>query len=158
VQIALYHTWYFRDDVLVRPGTAPLDLLNGDAITATGGQPRHQLELQLGYSNNGLGARLSGDWQSGTAVAGAPGSPGGDLHFSPLATANLRLFADLGRLGSLGTHAWARGARVTLSLTNVTDARERVRDATGATPLRYQPDYLDPLGRTVKISLRKLFF
>jgi hypothetical protein len=33
-----------------------------------------------------------------------------------------------------------------------------VRDATGATPVRYQPDYLDPLGRTVMFSIRKLFF
>jgi phosphoribosylformylglycinamidine (FGAM) synthase PurS component len=33
-----------------------------------------------------------------------------------------------------------------------------VRDAAGATPISYQPAFLDPLGRTVRISLRKLFF
>jgi hypothetical protein len=30
-----------------------------------------------------------------------------------------------------------------------------VRDAKGMTPQAYQPDYLDPLGRTVKLTLRK---
>jgi len=32
-----------------------------------------------------------------------------------------------------------------------------VRDSSGATPLRYQPFLLDPLGRTVTLSLRKVF-
>ena len=35
---------------------------------------------------------------------------------------------------------------------------QRVSDATGATPITYQPDYLDPLGRSVRVSIRKLFF
>jgi hypothetical protein len=32
-----------------------------------------------------------------------------------------------------------------------------VRDAAGNVPLSYQPDLLDPLGRTIMISFRKLF-
>jgi hypothetical protein len=31
-----------------------------------------------------------------------------------------------------------------------------VRDQNGATPQAYQRDYLDPLGRTVRIGFRKL--
>ena len=48
--------------------------------------------------------------------------------------------------------------RVTLGVDNIFDSRQRVRDATGMTPVSYQPDYLDPLGRTVRVSVRKLFF
>jgi len=33
-----------------------------------------------------------------------------------------------------------------------------VHDATGQTPLSYQPAYLNPAGRTVSLSVRKLFF
>jgi len=33
-----------------------------------------------------------------------------------------------------------------------------VRDANGVTPISYQPDYLDPTGRAVRLSIRKLFF
>ena len=68
------------------------------------------------------------------------------------------MFANLQQIGSLAKHPWARGARITFAITNLTDNRERVRDASGATPLRYQPDLLDPFGRTIKISIRKLFF
>jgi hypothetical protein len=33
----------------------------------------------------------------------------------------------------------------------------KVADPTGATPLNFQPAYLDPLGRTWRVELRKLF-
>ncbi len=37
------------------------------------------------------------------------------------------------------------------------DAKPHVRDAAGERPFNYQPDLLDPLGRTVSVSIRKLF-
>ena len=50
------------------------------------------------------------------------------------------------------------GARISLKIDNIFDTRPRVRDATGATPLRYQAGYLDPLGRVIRIEFRKLIF
>jgi len=158
LQISLYHTWYFRDDILIRDGGPRLDLLDGGTTGSGGGQPRHELELQAGLTNNGIGVRLTGKWQSPTTVTGGVGTATGDLHFSGLATANLRLFADLGQQPSLVKHRWARGTRVTLSVTNLLDSRQHVRDANGLTPLSYQSAYLDPMGRTIRFSLRKLFF
>jgi len=32
-----------------------------------------------------------------------------------------------------------------------------VRDNSGATPLRYQRGYLEPIGRTIDLSFRKIF-
>ena len=160
LQLAVYYTLHLRDEVLIRDGVPVLDLLNGSATGSSGGQPRHEVQAQAGFSRNGLGARLSANWQSGTVVDGS-GSGGIDdnLRFSGLATADLRLFSDLGQLPGLAhSHPWVRGMRVTVALTNLLDSRLRVRDATGATPISYQPDLLNPLGRTVKISLRKLFF
>lgn len=166
LQFALYHTWHFRDTVLVRQGGPLLDALNGDVIGASGGgQARHELEGQFGYANNGIGVRLSGNYQTGTQVngfgSGATGSASGTgaLNFGSLSTFDLRLFADVGQqLRFVRKHPWARGVRVTAGITNLFDTRQRVTDATGAVPFSYQPDYLDPLGRTVRISLRKLFF
>ncbi|WP_454884507.1 TonB-dependent receptor [Sphingomonas oryzagri] len=158
LQLSVYHTWYFRDDILTRPGGPMLDLLDGGTSGSGGGQPRHEVQVQLGVTNNGIGVRMTGQWQSATTVDGGASSPTGDLHFSSLATANLRLFADLGANPSLMKHRWARGMRVTLSLNNITNSRQHVRDANGDTPLSYQPAYLDPMGRTIKISIRKLFF
>ncbi|WP_183109655.1 TonB-dependent receptor [Sphingomonas sp. So64.6b] len=158
LQFGIFHTWHLTDKVLIADGGPSLDLLNGDAIGGSGGQSRHEVQLQAGYTNNGAGLRLSGNYRSGTRVnGGTPGAPE-PLAFSALTTLNVRLFADLGqRLDLLKKHPWLRGTRITLAFDNVFDSRQRVTDVNGATPISYQPDYLDPLGRTVKLSIRKLF-
>ncbi|MBC3943514.1 TonB-dependent receptor [Sphingomonas albertensis] len=159
VQFAVYHTWHFTDRVLVANGGPSLNLLDGDAIGSSGGQSRHELEAQAGYTNNGLGARISANYATGTRVNGGTAAAPETLNFGGLATANLRLFADLGqRLEWVKARPWLRGMRISLSVENVLNTRQRVTDATGATPNNYQPDYLDPLGRTVRLSIRKLFF
>lgn len=159
LQFALYHTWRFRDDVLVRPGGPFIDLLNGGSLGRGGGSPRHEIEAQAGITRNGLGARLSANWQSGTTVDGATGLAADRLRFGPLATVDFRLFANLGGMPKMvADHPWLRGARVTVSVDNLFNQRQRVRDASGATPANYQPDLLDPLGRTIRVSFRKLFF
>jgi len=71
---------------------------------------------------------------------------------------NLRLFADLGQERELvAKYPILHGARLTLSVANLFGARQRVRDASGATPLAFQPDILDPAGRIVRLSFRKVF-
>ena len=92
-------------------------------------------------------------------VKGAPGSATGDLAFSDLATLNLRLWANIGARPDIWKkYPYLRGARLTLSATNLFDARQSVKSALGVTPLSYQGAYLDPNGRVVMLSLRKLFF
>ena len=158
LQIAVYDTWTLKDTVLIRQGVPVLDLLHGSAVGASGGQSAHEVELQLGYSNNGLGVRLSGNYRSGSVVRAGAGSTIGDLTFEPLATATLRLFADLSQMPALIGKSWTRGTRITFTVNNITGSRQRVRDANGDTPIRYQPAYLDPLGRTVGVTIRKLLF
>lgn len=158
LQFAAYHTWQFENSILIREGLPELDLLNGSASGSRGGQPRHQIQLQGGYVVNGLGARVSANWQSATEVNG--GTTGNDqLRFGSLATADLRLFANLGQQPALvRDHPWLRGTRVTLSVDNIFNQRQEVTSAQGTVPLSYQGGFLDPLGRTVRISVRKLFF
>ena len=162
LSFSLYHTWHLTENILIAPGVPELDLLDGDATGSSGGQPRHEVEARIGYMNNGIGARLGVDWESGTHVDGAlTGTAAGSsrLDFGSLATANLRLFANLGQMPALvKKHPFLRGSRVSIGIDNIFNSRRDVRDATGATPLRYQPDILDPLGRAVTISFRKLFF
>ncbi|MBB5730208.1 TonB-dependent receptor [Sphingomonas prati] len=161
VQFAVYHTWQFRNDVVIRDGVPVLDLLDGAASGTGGGAPRHQVEVQAGVFRNGYGARLSGDWQSKTFVrAGgtAAGAGDGDLFFSSLATVDLRLFADFSQIPALVPYRFARGMRVSFSVNNLFNQRQGVRDVAGVTPLGYQPGYLDPIGREVRLSVRKLFF
>ncbi len=161
IQFALYHTWNLTQRVTVANGGPVLDALNGDIIgsSTSDGQSRHEFEGQAGYSNNGIGVRLSANYATGTRVnGGTPANPQ-PLRFEGLATADLRLFADLGQqLALVKAHPWVRGARITLSVDNIFNGRQQVRDLAGVTPINYQPDYRDPLGRTVRLSLRKLFF
>lgn len=162
LSFSLYHTWHLTESILIAPGVPQLNLLDGDATGSSGGQPRHEIEGRVGYSNNGLGARLGVNWESGTHVNGAlSGTSGGPsrLDFGSLATVDLRLFANLGQMPSLvKRHPFLRGARVSIGIDNIFNARRDVTDASGMTPLRYQPGYLDPLGRTITIAFRKLFF
>jgi outer membrane receptor protein involved in Fe transport len=161
LQFGLYHTWRFEDSILIREGVPELDLLNGSATGSRGGRPRHEIEGQAGIFKNGFGARLTANWQSGTEVRGLPATGGGtssDLFFSDFASVNLRLFANLGQQSFVTKNPWLRGTRVSIGVNNLFNARPNVRDASGTTPLQYQPDYLDPLGRSVTLSIRKLFF
>ena len=158
LQLTLFHTWRFKDEVVIRDGVPKLDFLNGSAVGNRGGRPRHQIEAQGGISKNGFGGRFTANWISGTTVHGGALDSSGDLRFSDLTTINLRLFADIGQQPFAREHRWMRGLRVTLKVNNLFNSRPSVRDAMGTIPLSYQPDYLDPLGRTVALSIRKQFF
>ena len=155
LNFSLTDTITFVDRVSIGPGLPVLDYLHGEAAGSGGGTPRHNVEARAGWSNNGLGARLGANWRSATRVDGPNGD---DLKFSSLATFDLRLFANLGDQPELALkHPWLRGTQLRLEATNIFDAKPRVRDAAGGVPLNYQPDLLNPLGRTVMISFRKLF-
>ncbi len=155
LQFSAYHTLLLMDEVRIRPGLPLLDHLDGEAADGGGGRSRHQIELEGGWANNGLGARLSHDWKSGTRV---DGGPSGKLDFAPLGTFNLRLFANLGeRLDLVARYPLLRGTQVRFGVENLFDSKQKVRDNARLTPVGYQPDLLDPQGRTLSFSIRKLF-
>lgn len=161
ITLALFHTWRLEDTILIRQGVPELDLLDGSATGSRGGRSRHSVELRAGVTKNGLGARINADWNSATRIT-ANRSTGQasaqDLRFGALTTVNLRLFADLGQQRKLTTAVpFLRRSRVTLAFDNLFDQRLDVRDTAGLVPIGYQPDLLDPLGRSVRVSFRKLF-
>lgn len=152
---SVQHLVRLEDDVLLRSGTPVLDLLDGGALDARGGRSRHEIEIQAGVFRRGLGGRLTANWFSGTTVRGFP-TAAGDLSFSSLATINLNLFANVSAfLGSSRTPKWANGVRLSLGATNLFNRRIDVRDAGGLTPINYQRAYLNPLGRSLNLSVRK---
>jgi hypothetical protein len=155
LQFSLTDTITFVDKVRITPGGPELDYLHGEAAGSTGGTPRHNVEAQAGWSNNGLGARLGADWRSGTDVTTLTGD---NLRFSPVGTFNLHLFANPGDIPEVAVkHPWLRGTQFRLEVNNLFDSRPQVHDAAGNVPLNYQPGLLDPIGRTVMVTFRKLF-
>ena len=156
LQLSFYHTVRFEDRVVIREGVPPLDFLNGSAAGNRGGRPRHEIEAQANLTRNGFGARITANWQSATRVDNVAGSA---LNFDDLATVNLRLFANLGQQRRLVEAVpFLRGSRLTLSVDNLFNSRPQVTDAFGMTPEAYRGAYLDPLGRSIRISFRKQFF
>jgi hypothetical protein len=156
IQFSLTDTITLVDKVRITAGGPEIDYLHGDAAGSSGGTPRHNVQAQAGWSNNGLGARISANWRSGSTVTALTGD---DLRFSPLGTFDLRLFANPGDMPEVAVkHPWLRGTQVRLDITNIFNSRPQVRDANGIVPINYQPNLLDPLGRTIMISFRKLFF
>lgn len=156
----LTHVWRLKDAVVVQDGITELNLLNGAGLDQRGGRSRHEIEFQAGAFKRGVGARLSARWQSSTFIRGQPvGSSAGasDLHFSQPLIFNINLFANLeDRLKGKFSKV-LKGSRVSLSITNILNRRQKVRDEEGITPQSYQPAFFDPLGRVVSISYRKRF-
>ena len=155
--VSLYHTYRLSEQVLVAQGGPSLDLLNGDALSG-GGVARHALELESGTFYKGMGVRLVGRYNAPTTVngSGLPGSS--DLRFSGLFGFDLRVFADLGQREVLTKLSpFFKGARLSFRIDNVFDARQKITDGSGAVPLSYQRDYVDPRGRVIEVELRKMF-
>lgn len=157
-QLSVYHTWRLTDEVTIRKGLPVLDQLDGSAINSRTGQARHEVQIQGGYFKDGLGMRFNGSWKASTWVNG--GATGGQtLYFSDLATVGVNFFANFAvpaRKKAVDRFPILKGAQVSLNFDNIFDAKQTVRDQNGKTPQAYQRDYLDPLGRTVRIGFRKL--
>jgi hypothetical protein len=157
VEFSLFDTWYLRDVTLIRSGIPELNLLDGAPSDVSGGEPRRKIEFHTLYHRDGVGVLLAVAWRRPTVVgSGDPAAPD-PIYFSSLGTADLRVFLDLGHLPLMRGAPWAQGARASLAVTNLFDRRLSVHDADGATPTAFEPGFLDPLGRVLALTIRKVF-
>jgi len=153
--VSINHMIELENQILIAPGLAPLDQLDGQG-TGAFGLPRNTTRLEAGIFGSGAGARLSVRYTGDARLQGS-GLPGSsDIFFDDLATINLRVFADLGRL--LGDNDGAfKNSRISLRTDNIFNARRTIRDENGITPTTYQPFLIDPVGRYLGVDIRKLF-
>jgi hypothetical protein len=153
--VSLNHTIELDNEILIAPGLAPLDQLDGQATSAFG-LPRHTSRLEAGLFGQGAGMRLSGRYTGSTRLdgSGLPGSTA--VFFNDLATFDLRLFANIDQLTGSESPI-LKNVRVSLRADNIFDAQLRVVDENGDTPLNFQPFLIDPVGRFIGIDIRKLF-
>jgi iron complex outermembrane recepter protein len=154
--VSVFHAIKLRDKIQIAAAFPQLDLLNGDATGQNGGSPRHVVDLEAGWFNRGIGGRVIGAYQSATNLRGSRFS--NDLRFSDLVTVNLRLFVNFEQRKKLTARMpFLRGSRIAFRVNNLFNDIQNVRDSLGGVPLRFQPGFVDPLGRTVEISFRKIF-
>ena len=154
-QLTVNHSIALKDEIRIRPGLDPVNLLKGGAIGIAGGRGRDQIDATAALTSGGTGVRAGLLWRGSNLLETRFGDTTGFVRFSPILTVNVRAFADMRRL--FPNSDWSRSARLSLNVLNLTNDRQRVRDSFGNTPLQYQPGYRDPLGRTIELEIRKVF-
>jgi hypothetical protein len=156
VFLSIYHTWRLQDLVFLKRAGPALDVLRVGASDGFGALSRHEIDIRAGIFKRGLGTNLSLKWQS-AAYLQAGSTNAEALRFTYRPFVGFNFFYNLGdRLGPKSPKV-LRGMRLSLSVKNLLNARTRVRDGLGLTPLSYQPAILDPEGQVVSISVRKSF-
>lgn len=156
--VSLFHTISLEETILIRPGVQELDLLNGSAIGSNGGAARHLVELEGGIFNNGIGARINGNFRSGTSVDGDILTGSSDLRFGSLATLDFRLFFNIdSRPKLVKALPFLKGSRVSFRVNNVFNAIQNITDSSGDVPINFQRGFIDPRGRFVQFRFRKRF-
>lgn len=150
--INLTTNYRLQDRLVLRNGLPSLDLLNGATIDGTSGRPEWDVDGTVGGNygpfNVGVYARL----QAPTRIRSA--SAVSDLRFS--AKTWLTLYGSLD-IAKIAHRPWSKQMSLQFTVENMLNDRIQVRDRTGATPNRFQAAYLDPLGLSVRLGLRKLF-
>lgn len=138
--------------VSLRPGLAPLDLLGGDTLNGTGGRPRWDVEAAIGGSVGpvtlGTFSRLQGPTRIRSDLAAS------DLNFSGRTWIVLYSMVDIEKLVE---RPWTKRLTLQFTVENLLNDRINVTDRTGAVPNRFQPAFLDPVGRSIRVGVRKLF-
>lgn len=153
--LSVEHSWILHSVRRAQFSLPEIDLLAGGATGYGGGLPRHIVRVSANLAGRGLGIQLYGTWRSATQIKADQAPSPNDLFFSPQTNVDMRIFADLGTLVP-GSRV-LKGARLSVAVTNLLDAKQRVRDGNGLTPIRYQPYLLNPLGRVISIGIRKAF-
>ncbi len=155
--ISVFHTVRLQDEIVIATGLPILDLLDGSATGSRGGSSRNEIQAQGGVFRNGMGAFVNANWRQGTRVDGGTGP---DLFFADQTTVNLNVFIDLNSQASwVAKFPWLKGSRVNLGVQNLFGTRPEVTSSAGGdVPLNYQSDYLDPQGRVVSLTFRKILF
>jgi len=153
--LSIEHNWILRSVRRAELALPEIDLLAGGATGYGGGLPRHTVRVSANLADRGVGIQLYGTWRSTSLIKAGDAPSPSDVFFSAQTNVDMRFFADLGTL--VPGRAVLKGSRLSVSVTNLLDSKQRVRDGNGLTPIRYQPYLLNPLGRAITIGLRKVF-
>lgn len=158
LRIAINHNLQLRNRTMIHAGLPEMDRLVGDG----GGVPRHQLDVQMDGRDGPWGVNLAARWRSGYRVRRDTGRDGPeDLLVSAIGTVDLKFSYALARAIRPGQDGAAprrsAGMRFGLDIDNLFDARPRARLGTGSPAPGYGRDDQDPVGRTIRLTIRNRF-
>lgn len=151
--LSLSHTWRLKSELLTRPDVPVIDQL------AQSGQSRHFLSLQAVAGKKGMGADVRATWRSPARVSSRYSSAARpDYRYEPPLLVDLGLFIVPDKVWPMAEETgWLENLKVSLDIDNLLDTYRRVRLADGSIPRGYSRYEIDPLGRTIELSMRKRF-
>ncbi|WP_404333692.1 TonB-dependent receptor domain-containing protein [Sphingomonas sp. MMS12-HWE2-04] len=144
--------WRLENQLHLQPGSPALDLIDGATLSGTGGRPRWEIDANLGGSLGGASLGLYGRLQGPTRIRSELAAS--DLQFSGRTWLVAYSSVDMSMVSD---GRWAQKLSLQLTVENLLNDRIDVIDRDGATPNRFQAAYLDPLGRSIRLGVRKLF-
>lgn len=148
INFSVTHQLRLQNKSLIRRELPAIDNLAGSGVS------RQRVNLRLGVGKRAFGGNLGVSWDSPTRVTSGDGA----FQVTPPIILNLSSFADIARvLGKPQTAGWARGLKLSFNINNLLQSYRRVTIPGGSTRAGYSRDEVDPLGRTIQLTLRKQF-
>jgi len=140
-----------RDEMLIREGVPPIDRLRGG-----GGVSRHGIGLQFNAGNRLFGVNLSANWNSAARIAGTDAA--NYFRVRPPLLLNFSTFVNVGKIDGRWTHyRLPAGLKWSLDVQNLLNGYRHVALVDESAPAGYAHDEVDPLGRTIRLTLRNRF-
>lgn len=148
ISVSLNHNMRLKSELRTRAGVPDIDRL------ADSGQSRHDLSLQITVGKRGVGANLNGNWSSAATVRSADQT----FHFKPPMTYNLSMFFEPDHLfGPVEKGTLIDDLKLSFDVQNLFNGYRRVTLDDGSVPAGYTHDEVDPLGRVIRLTVRKRF-
>jgi len=147
--ISIDDRFWIKSNMLVRAGLPVINWLSGGSPTS-----RHAISLQLDIGKRSFGWSINGTWSSPTHVS----SDSTTFKVTPPLTVNLSSFIMVGQVfRGLDNFRIAHALKFSVSISNILNQYRRTTLPNGNVPANYSHDEIDPLGRTLRFSVRSRF-
>ena len=146
--VALNHSMRIKSQLQTRAGVPVIDRLEGS------GQSRHTLSMQVTVGKRGLGTSLNGSWSSPARVSNADRP----FRFKPPMIFNASMFFEPDHIfGQPKKGGLISNLKLSFDVQNLFNGYRRVTLDDGSVPAGYSREEIDPLGRVVRMTVRKRF-
>lgn len=150
--LSLIHSWQLSSKMVIRPGLPVLDRLRDSGL------PRHNVALNLAVGRRGIGASLNANWNGPARVRSDAAAGATEFRYPSWAQFNLGLFVEPERWRGISrARNWASNLRISLDVQNILNGYQRVTVLGATTRRGLTRDEIDPLGRTIRLNIRKQF-
>ncbi|WP_313434698.1 hypothetical protein [Novosphingobium sp.] len=144
---AVTHHYLLRDETLIRRGLPVIDRLNDNS-----GVSRQTVDLQFGFGERAFGSNLGITWGSPSTVRAEDAA----FRVKPPLLFNLSAFINPDRLfEGWSDISFIRKLKISLNVTNLFNGYRRVIVEDTVARSVYTRDEINPLGRTVLITIQK---